>query len=306
MFHVAPRGTRDGHPLDPIGMSGPQSARAARSPLADVREQADAIRAEAERQAAQIIRDAEERADLLLKTRLAYAERELDRLRSLRRNIGSLLESSVSALRVVEHMLPNDRAGATEESRSWMQDLVILRAFAGRYRYAMIVALCLAITGALAGAAWYAALPDRAPAPAETPRAADVPPTSPAAREPDVALAPPVPSLTPAATTGASPAATPVSAQTDQPAALTVLLAAERQCWIRATIDGGRVIERLLEADQELVVTARESVLLRVGDAGALSTMINGKPAQRFGGPGQVITRQITLQNYSRWLLGLS
>jgi hypothetical protein len=87
---------------------------------------------------------------------------------------------------------------------------------------------------------------------------------------------------------------------------LTVLLAAERQCWIRATIDGGRVIERLLEADQELVVTARESVLLRVGDAGALSTTINGKPAQRFGGPGQVITRQITLQNYSRWLLGLS
>jgi hypothetical protein len=141
---------------------------------------------------------------------------------------------------------------------------------------------------------------------AEAPRAANVPPAAPAAPEPDVALAPPAPSFTPAATTGASPAATTGSAATDRPTALTVLLAAERQCWIRATIDGGRVIERLLEADQELLVTARESVLLRVGDAGALSTTINGKPAQRFGGAGQVITRQITLQNYSRWLLGLS
>jgi Domain of unknown function (DUF4115) len=306
MFYVAPRGNRDGHPLDRIGTPGTPSEAAARPPLADVREQADAIRAEAERTAAQIIRDAEERADLLLKARLAYAERELDRLRSLRRNVGTLLESSVSALRVVEHMLPNDRAGAAEASRSSMQDNVILRACAGRYRYAVIVALCLAIAGALAGAAWYAALPDPAPALGETPRAADVPPDSPAASEPDVALAPPVPSLAPAATTGASPAATLVSGQTNQPATLTVLLAAERQCWIRATIDGGRVIERLLEPDQELVVTARESVLLRVGDAGALSTTINGRPARRFGAPGQVITRQITLQNYSRWLLGLS
>jgi Domain of unknown function (DUF4115) len=306
MFYVAPRGTGDGHPLDPIGTPGTPSEPAARPPLADVREQADAIRAEAERQAAQIIRDAEDRADLLFKARLAYAERELDRLRSLRRNIGTLLESSVSALRVVEHMLPNDRAGS-EESRSWMPDNMIARALAGRYRYAMIVALCLTIAGVLAGAAWYAALPDPAPAPAETtPRAGDIPEASPATREPDVALAPPAPSLTPAATTGASPAATLVSARADQPAALTVLLAAERQCWIRATIDDGRVIERLLEPDQELVVTARESVVLRIGDAGALSTTINGKPAQRFGGPGQVITRQITLQNYSRWLLGLS
>jgi hypothetical protein len=302
MFHVAPRGNRDGHSLDPIGMPGEPATR---SPLADVREEAVAIRAEAERQAAQIIRDAEERADLLLKARLAYAERELDRLRSLRRNIGTLLESSVSALRVVEHLLPNDRA-AGGESESKAPGIPMLHALTGRYRYAMIVALCLAIAGALAGAAWYAALPDPAPRPAEAaPRAADVPQAPPATPEPAVALAPPGPSFVPAATTGASPASL-VPTAVDRSAALTIVLAAERQCWIRATIDGGRVIERLLEADEELVVTARESVLLRVGDAGALATTINGKPAQRFGAAGQVITRQITVQNYSRWLLGLS
>ena len=39
---------------------------------------------------------------------------------------------------------------------------------------------------------------------------------------------------------------------------------------IRATIDGGRVIERLLEADQELVVTARESAAKGRGCGGAL------------------------------------
>jgi hypothetical protein len=304
MFHVAPRGASDGHPFDRTGTPASPSEPNARPPLADARDEADAIRAEAERQAAQIIRDAEERADLLLKARLAYAERELDRLRSLRRNIGTLLEGSVSALRVVEHMLPNDRTHGGE-SESAVPAFSLVRAFAGRYRYAMIVALCLAIAGVLAGAAWYAALPE--PAPAETtPRAADVPLPPPAVRQPEVAFAPPAPSLAPAATTGASPAAATVSASPDQSAALTVLLSAERQCWIRATIDGERVIERLLEADQELVVTARESVLLRVGDAGALSTTINGKRAQRFGGPGEVITRQITRQNYSRWLLGLS
>jgi hypothetical protein len=306
MFHVAPRGASDGHPFDRTGTPASPSEPNARPPLADARDEADAIRAEAERQAAQIIRDAEERADLLLKARLAYAERELDRLRSLRRNIGTLLEGSVSALRVVEHMLPNDRTHGGE-SESAVPSFSLVRAFVGRNRYAMIVALCLAIAGALAGAAWYAALPEPVPAPAETTaRAADVPLPPPAVRQPEVAFARPAPSLAPAATTGASPAAAIVSASPDQSAALTVLLSAERQCWIRATIDGERVIERLLEADQELVVTARESVLLRVGDAGALSTTINGKRAQRFGGPGEVITRQITRQNYSRWLLGLS
>jgi hypothetical protein len=304
MFHVAPRGASDGHPFDRTGTPASPSEPNTRPPLADARDEADAIRAEAERQAAQIIRDAEERADLLLKARLAYAERELDRLRSLRRNIGTLLEGSVSALRVVEHMLPNDRTHGGE-SESAVPAFSLVRAFADRYRYAMIVALCLAIAGALAGAAWYAALPEPAPAEA-TPRAADVPLPPPAVRQPEVAFAPPAPSLAPAATTGASPAAATVSASPDQSAALTVLLSAERQCWIRATIDGERVIERLLEANQELVVTARESVLLRVGDAGALSTTINGKRARRFGGPGEVITRQITRQNYSRWLLGLS
>lgn len=306
MFHVAPRGASDGHPFNRIGTPASPSEPDTRPPLADARDEADAIRAQAERQAAQIIRDAEERADLLLKARLSYAERELDRLRSLRHNIGTLLEGSVSALRVVEHMLPNDRAHGGE-SESAVPALSLVRAFAGRYRYAMIVALCLAIAGALAGAAWYAALPEPAPAPAETTAsAADVPLPTPAVRQPDVAFAPPAPSVAPTATTGASPSASIVPASTDRSAALTVLLSAERQCWIRATVDGERVIERLLEADQELVVTARESVLLRVGDAGALSTTINGKRAQRLGGPGEVITRQITRQNYSRWLLGLS
>jgi len=302
MFHVAPRGASDQHPFDRTGTPASPSEPSTRPPLADARDEANAIRAEAERQAAQIIRDAEERADLLLKARLAYAERELDRLRSLRRNIGTLLEGSVSALRVVEHLLPNDRTHGGE-SESEVPGFSLVRALAVRYRYSMIVALCLAIAGALAGAAWYAALPDPPPTRGEATRAADVPLPL---RQPDVAFAPPARSLAPAATTGASPAAAIASASTDQSAALTVLLSAERQCWIRATIDGERVIERLLEADQELVVTARESVLLRVGDAGALSTTINGKRAQRFGGPGEVITRQITRQNYSRWLVGLS
>ena len=110
----------------------PRKARRPRPLLADVREQADAIRAEAERQAAQIIRDAEERADLLLKARLAYAERELDRLRLRRKHRRPARVERLCAARL-STCCQTIAPGAAEESRSWMQDHVILRAFAGRH-----------------------------------------------------------------------------------------------------------------------------------------------------------------------------
>ncbi|MGH9314139.1 MAG: RodZ domain-containing protein [Vicinamibacterales bacterium] len=277
---------------------------------AGARDEADAIRAKAEQDAARIIRDAEERADLLVKERLAYAERELERLRSLRRNIGTLLESSVSALRLVEHLLPHDRARGTSESQSAVHRLRLglVHAFQSPYRYATVFAVCMVIGGALAAAAWYSVLPRPAPLSADaTPRAADAPEALPAVRQAaGAAVVPLAPSLSPTATSGDSPTLAEVSTAAAQSPALTVVLSAERQCWIRATIDGTQVMERLLEPDQQLVLRARERILLRVGDAGALSATINGKPATRFGRPGEVITRQITLQNYSRWLVGLS
>lgn len=308
MFHFAPHGSRDGQGFDRTKTAASQCEPGTQQTLAGASDEADAIRATAERDAARIIRDAEERADLLVKERLAYAERGLERLRSLRGDIGTLLESSVSALRLVEHLLPHDRARGASESQSAVHGVRLVRAFQSPYRYATVLAVCMVIAGALAAAAWYSVRPRLAPLLADaTPRAADAPEAPPAVRQAaDAAVAPLAPSLSPAATSGYSPPLAEVSTTAAQSPALTVMLSAERQCWVRATIDGTQVMERLLEPDQELVLRARERVLLRVGDAGALSATINGKPAARFGRPGQVITRQITLQNYSRWLAGLS
>jgi hypothetical protein len=80
--------------------------------------------------------------------------------------------------------------------------------------------------------------------------------------------------------------------------ALTVRLRAHRVCWIRATADGRMVREGLLQGDEELVVKAREAILLRIGDAGALSVIVNGRAARSLGSDGQVVALRITRADY--------
>jgi hypothetical protein len=265
--------------------------------------QADSVQ-HAEREAARIIRDAEQRADRILKERDEYAERQLDRLRALRRDIGTLLESSVSALRVVEHLLPRDASPAAGPSGSIKSRVGFLLATPESLRFAAVLAAGIAIGSLLGAGALYSLLPQPiASIPTPEPRAVSAPP---AARVPAARVVP--------EPTGASPIASSGTPRLDQPSAtagqstpLTVVLSAERQCWIRATIDGTQVLERLLQPEQELLLQAREGVMLRIGDAGAVSATINGKPAARFGRAGQVITRHITLKNYPQLLLpGLS
>jgi Domain of unknown function (DUF4115) len=265
--------------------------------LAAARSQADTIRAKAAADATRIVRDAQERADLLVKQRLEQVEADMERLRVLRRNIGTLLESSVSALRVVERlMVPKDADRDANQIYRFMRTL--------QYRHGLATALAIGLTMAAAFVAG-ARYADRSrPAPLlahATPPPEDRAVEQPAAFRPEAR--PATPSVSPAATTGNAQTLAGLPA-TAQSRTLTVMLSAERECWVRATIDGTEIMERLLEPAQELVVQARERVLLRVGDAGALSATINGKPTMRFGGPGEVITRQITLQNYSWWLTG--
>jgi F0F1-type ATP synthase membrane subunit b/b' len=294
MFYLAPNGSRV--------RQGMSQAQMMASPaeeddlLTAARSQADAIRAKAEVDATRIVRDAQERADLLVKQRLEQVEGEMERLRVLRRNIGTLLESSVSALRVVEHLMssPDAARDANPVHR-------FIRTLQTRHGLATALAVGLTMAAAFVAGARYADLSRPAPLLAHaTSHPGDRLVERPAAVRPEVG--PATPSVSPAATTGnAQTLAGPPAAETRP---LTVMLSAERQCWVRATIDGTEIMERLLEPAQELVVQARDRVLLRVGDAGALSATINGKRAVPFGRPGEVITRQITLQNYARWLTG--
>lgn len=80
---------------------------------------------------------------------------------------------------------------------------------------------------------------------------------------------------------------------------VTVLLTATRDCWVTATADGERAIFRLLrEGDRETLRGERE-VVIRAGDAGALSLVVNGRDVGSFGSAGQVRTLQITPANAS-------
>jgi Domain of unknown function (DUF4115) len=266
--------------------------------------QADAVR-NAEREAARIIRDAEQRADRILKERDEYAERQFDRLRTLRRDIGTLLESSVSALRVVEHLLPREASATASASDSIAGRARVLFASPESLRFAAVLAAGIAIGSLLGAGALYSVMPQPvASIPTPEPRAVSAPSSM---RVPAARMAPEPTSASPIASSGeTTPKLAQPSATAGQSTALTVVLSAERQCWVRATIDGTQVLERLLEPYQELRLQAREGVMLRIGDAGAVSATINGKPAARFGRAGQVITRQITLKNYSQLLAGLS
>ena len=79
---------------------------------------------------------------------------------------------------------------------------------------------------------------------------------------------------------------------------LVVTLTAQRECWIGTTIDGGQRLERILKPDETFMLHAHEEVVLRVGDAGALSVLVNNQPMKPLGPSGQIATRRISRSNY--------
>ena len=71
----------------------------------------------------------------------------------------------------------------------------------------------------------------------------------------------------------------------------------------RHGIDGGQRLERLLKPDETVILHAHDEVVLRVGDAGALSVLVNNQPMRPLGAAGQVVTRRISRENYLSMLV---
>jgi cytoskeleton protein RodZ len=100
---------------------------------------------------------------------------------------------------------------------------------------------------------------------------------------------------TPVATNGtlaAPAAATP----------LTLELRPQGPCWVEATADGERVIVRLMDAGQTATVTIQDTLVLRVGDPGALAFSIDGAPGRSLGEAGRPVTVRLDRQNYKTFL----
>ena len=105
--------------------------------------------------------------------------------------------------------------------------------------------------------------------------------------------------------TAPSPDATVPAAQPIAPAVnrLTVALSASRACWISATVDGSTASERLLQPGDVQTFDVRRDLVLKAGDAEALSMKVNGVPAKSLGNAGQVITVRLNLSNFKDYLI---
>jgi cytoskeleton protein RodZ len=130
------------------------------------------------------------------------------------------------------------------------------------------------------------AVSDPAPAAVSTAAAADAPPAA-------SASAVPASALTPAA---ARPVA---AAAADQ---LTVAMTARRPCWVSATVDGKKTIERLLQTGEQQTVTVTREMVLTAGDASAIAMQLNGADGRPLGKTGEVVTARINLTNYKDFL----
>ena len=152
-------------------------------------------------------------------------------------------------------------------------------------------------------AAHHQAPPTAPPAapPASTPPAAPVtaavpppqPSTAPAAAEKpaEASRAEPAPSNpappAPAAAAAAAPAPGP-------PGPVHVEITATEPVWIRATVDGKYAFSGIIAANQSRTVDGNQTVLLRLGNAGAATILLNGKPIGEVGPKGQVRNVQLT------------
>jgi len=139
-----------------------------------------------------------------------------------------------------------------------------------------------------------------APAPAEKP-AGDPPPPPTAA-----AIVPPAVGTEPAA---GSPAPPPGEAPTDARVAvataadrLTVAVSVKRPCWVSATVDGQRAIDRLLQPGEQKTLEVRREMVLTAGDAAAIALTFNGADARPLGKAGEVVTARFNLTNFKDYL----
>jgi hypothetical protein len=72
--------------------------------------------------------------------------------------------------------------------------------------------------------------------------------------------------------------------------ALRFELAASGPCWVEAVVDGRRVVYRLMQPGERESIDGDRDIVLRIGDPGAVSYVLNGQAGQPLGSPGIPVT----------------
>jgi cytoskeletal protein RodZ len=94
----------------------------------------------------------------------------------------------------------------------------------------------------------------------------------------------------------------PVRTVGDADERLTIGLAVRRPCWVSATVDGRKAIERLLQAGERETIEVRREMVLTAGDAAAIALTLNGADARPLGKAGEVVTARLDLSNFKGFL----
>lgn len=235
--------------------------------------------------------------------RLDATRRELDRLTKLRRDVASgLLEVSEAAKRDAERLLAatadttgpdEDSPGVTgaEPARVWSSPPLY-----GSFALGLLCGLLLAMFLR----APQAPPEDHVDVTDQSSSETAPSPGQPWAAEPAAATS----SERPRTEQTSEPPA--VSAPSDETTDRLILtLRTHRACWLSVRVDDGDAVERLLPADETLVLQVEDEAALRIGDATALSLFINDQPTKTLGRDGQVIELRITPSNYQTLLNGV-
>ena len=84
--------------------------------------------------------------------------------------------------------------------------------------------------------------------------------------------------------------------------ALRVIIRVQRPCWVSATADDRRAIFRTMRPLESETIEVTNDLVLRLGDAGAVSLSIDGAASRPMGRSGQPVRTRITRDNYSDFL----
>jgi putative aminopeptidase FrvX len=80
------------------------------------------------------------------------------------------------------------------------------------------------------------------------------------------------------------------------------VLSVTRPCWVSASVDGERQIERLLQPGERQTIDVRREMIITAGDASAITLTLNGAPAKPLGKTGDVVTARFNRANYKDYL----
>src|SRR5579863_7552693 len=89
-----------------------------------------------------------------------------------------------------------------------------------------------------------------------------------------------------------------VSATTDGLGRVVLSLSATEKTWLSITSNGKKIFSGILEPSQSKTLTGAENATLKVGNAGGIEVLWNGKPIGPIGPRGQVRTVRFTPENF--------